>query len=137
MKLFSKAILATSLAAVTLAAHSAQADVVVIVNAQSATSSLTADDVAQIYLGKSNAMKPVDSSDKATRGEFYTKVTAKDEAQVKAIWSKLVFTGKGTPPKEVATNADVVKAVGSDAKAIGYVDKAAVNSSVKVVYEAK
>jgi hypothetical protein len=37
----------------------------------------------------------------------------------------------------VSTSADVVKAVGADAKAIGYVDKAAVNSAVKVVHEAK
>jgi ABC-type phosphate transport system substrate-binding protein len=137
MRLFIKTALTLAAAGTMLAAHGAQADVVVIVNAKSATSTLSADQVAQIYLGKSNSLKPLDSGEKATRGEFYSKVTAKDEAQVKAIWSKLVFTGKATPPKEVSTSADVVKAVGADANAIGYVDKAAVNSTVKVVYEAK
>ena len=48
-----------------------------------------------------------------------------------------MFSGKATPPKAVSTSADVVKAIGADANAIGYVDKAAVNSTVKVVYEAK
>ena len=57
------------------------------------------------------------------RSQFYTKVAGKDEAQVKAIWSKLVFTGKATPPKELASNGDVVKAVSADPNAIGYVDK--------------
>ncbi len=41
-------------------------------------------------------------------------VAGKDEAQVKAIWSKLVFTGKATPPKELPSSADVVKAVAAD-----------------------
>jgi len=71
------------------------------------------------------------------RAQFYTQVAGKDEAQVKAIWSKLVFTGKATPPKELASSADVVKAVAADPNAIGYIEKAAVDGSVKVVYEVK
>jgi ABC-type phosphate transport system substrate-binding protein len=56
---------------------------------------------------------------------------------VKAIWSKLVFTGKAKPPTQLATSAEVVKAVAADPEAVGYVDRAAVDSSVKVVYEIK
>jgi len=119
-----------------LAAAAAQADIVVIVSAKSSTTTMTADDIASIYLGKSSAMKPVDNA-APVRTQFYTKVAGKDEAQVKAIWSKLVFTGKATPPKELGSDGDVVKAVGADANAIGYVDKAAVDGSVKVVYEVK
>jgi ABC-type phosphate transport system substrate-binding protein len=48
-----------------------------------------------------------------------------------------VFTGKATPPKELASSADVVKAVAADPSAIGYVEKGAVDASVKVVYEVK
>ncbi len=58
-------------------------------------------------------MKPVDNAT-PVRSQFYTQVAGKDEAQVKAIWSKLVFTGKATPPKELAASADVVKAVAAD-----------------------
>lgn len=97
---------------------------------------MTADEIAGIYLGKSNALKPVDNAG-AVRGEFYTKVAGKDEAQVKAIWSKLVFTGKATPPKDLASSGDVVKAVGADPDAIGYVEKSAVDASVKVLFEVK
>ncbi len=97
---------------------------------------MTAADISNIYLGKSTTMKPVDNSG-PVRAQFYSKVAGKDEAQVKAIWSKLVFTGKAKPPKELASNADVVKAVAADPSAIGYVDKSALDSSVKVVYEVK
>jgi ABC-type phosphate transport system substrate-binding protein len=119
-----------------LAAAAANADVVVIVSSKSTATTMTADDIANIYLGKSTAMKPVDNAT-PVRAQFYTAVAGKDEAQVKAIWSKLVFTGKATPPKEMPSSAEVVKAVASDPNAIGYVDKAAIDGSVKVVYEVK
>ena len=133
MKTLFKTLAAASLV---LSAAVANAEVVVIVSAKSSASTMTADDIANIYLGKSSSMKPVDNAT-PVRSQFYTKVAGKDEAQVKAIWSKLVFTGKATPPKELASNADVVKAVAADPNAIGYVDKSAVDGSVKVVYEVK
>jgi hypothetical protein len=45
-----------------------------------------------------------------------------------------VQPGKATAPRELPTSADVVKAVASDPNSIGYVDKSAVDSSVKIVY---
>jgi ABC-type phosphate transport system substrate-binding protein len=133
MRILSRALVLAGLA---VASAAASADVVVIVSAKNAASSMTADEIAGIYLGKSNALKPVDNAG-AVRGEFYTKVAGKDEAQVKAIWSKLVFTGKATPPRELASSGDVVKAVGADPNAIGYVEKSALDASVKVVFEVK
>jgi ABC-type phosphate transport system substrate-binding protein len=115
----------------------AMAEVVVVVNPKAAESSLTKDQVAQFFLGKSTAMTPVDQPDSApVRAEFYKKVTDKDASQVKALWSKLVFTGKATMPKEVGDSAAVKKAVAADPKAIGYIEKSAADASVKVIYSA-
>jgi ABC-type phosphate transport system substrate-binding protein len=134
MKTLFKSVLVAGFALAAAAANAA--DVVVIVSAKSSASAMSQDDIANIYLGKSTALKPVDNAS-AVRAPFYTAVAGKDEAQVKAIWSKLVFTGKATPPKELASSADVVKAVGADTNLIGYVEKGAVDASVKVVYEVK
>jgi ABC-type phosphate transport system substrate-binding protein len=133
MKTLIKTFIAASLAFAAVAAH---ADVAVIVSAKSTATTMTAEDVASIYLGKSTTMKPVDNA-APVRAQFYARVAGRDEAQMKAIWSKLVFTGKAMPPKELASNEEVVKAVAANPNAIGYVDKAAVDSSVKVVYEVK
>jgi ABC-type phosphate transport system substrate-binding protein len=123
-------VVATAMACVSLA----QAEVVVIVNPKSGIASMTATQVADIYLGKDTSFNPFDlPSASASRSEFYTKVAGKDEAQVKAVWARLVFTGKSQPPKEVASSADVVKQVAAGEKAIGYVEKSAVDSSVKAV----
>ena len=109
------------------------AEVVVVVNPANADA-VSKDQIAAIYLGKSTALTPVDQADgSAVRGEFYKKVADKDAAQAKALWSKLVFTGKATPPKEVGSSADVKKAVAANPKGIGYIEKSAVDASVKVV----
>ena len=122
-------------AAVLLLALPAMADVVVVVNPKAAESSMTKDQVAQFFLGKSTAMSPVDQPESAPiRAEFYKKVADKDASQVKALWSKLVFTGKATMPKEAADSAAVKKMVAADPKAIGYIEKSAVDASVKVIY---
>ena len=134
MKTLFKTVLVAGFALAATVANAA--DVVVIVSAKSSASAMSANDIANIYLGKSTALKPVDNGS-AVRGAFYTAVAGKDEAQVKAIWSKLVFTGKATPPKELASSSDVVKAVAADPNTIGYVEKGAVDASVKVVYEVK
>ena len=116
------------------AASPAMAEVVVVVNPKAAESSLTKDQVAQFFLGKSSAMTPVDQPEGALRTEFYKKVTDKDPSQAKALWSKLVFTGKAAMPKEAGDSAAVKKAVAADPKAIGYIEKSAVDASVKVVH---
>nr|WP_314545676.1 hypothetical protein [uncultured Massilia sp.] len=116
----------------------AMAEVVVVVNPKASEASMSKDQVAQFFLGKSSAMSPVDQPESAAiRAEFYKKVTDKDASQVKSLWSKLVFTGKATMPKEAADSAAVKKMVAADPKAIGYIEKSAVDGSVKVVYTAQ
>jgi ABC-type phosphate transport system substrate-binding protein len=119
------------------------AQVAVVVNPKSALATMTADQVSGIFLGKSNTLPsggtalPTDLPDSsATRELFYTKVTGKSTAQVKAAWSRLVFSGKATPPKELGSSADVKKFVAANPDAIGYIEKSAVDSSVKVVFSA-
>jgi ABC-type phosphate transport system substrate-binding protein len=95
---------------------------------------LSAEQVSNIFLGKSSELTAVDLPDgNATRDAFYQKVTGKDAAQVKAYWAKLVFTGKAQALKEMASDAEVKKFVAANANAVGYIDKGAVDGSVKAV----
>ncbi len=107
--------------------------VAVIVNPKNAAS-LTAEQVSGIFLGKSNELVGIDLPDgNPVRDAFYHKVTGKDGAQLKAYWAKLVFTGKAQPLKEFASDAEVKKFVASNPTGIGYIDKSAVDGSVKVI----
>ena len=91
-----KTVIAVALA---LSAVSASAEVVAVVGAKSPAATMSNEQVAQFFLGKSTSMTPVDLPDgNPVRNEFYKKVADKDASQAKALWSKLVFTGKATPP---------------------------------------
>jgi hypothetical protein len=96
----------------------------------------TIPQVANVYLGRSFELKPFDLPETSPlRTHFYKSVTDKDADQVKAAWSRVVFTGKGQPPKQLADSAAVKKAVAADPKAIGYINAADVDSSVKVIFQ--
>lgn len=121
-------------------AASAHADVVVVVSARSPVKSLTAEQVTRIFLGKvvtfpnGQGALPIDQPEgSASRDEFYTKVAHKSPSQLTAYWAKIIFTGNGRPPKLLADNLAVRKAVAGNPSAIGYIDKSAVNRSVRVV----
>jgi ABC-type phosphate transport system substrate-binding protein len=126
------AIAATAFSACSLPA--AAEEIAVIVSPQNPATKMHTEQAAQFFLGKSSMFTPVDlPENSAVRAEFYKKVTDKDASQVKAIWSKLVFTGKATMPKEYRTAAEVKKAVASDPNAIGYIEKSAVDGTVKAI----
>jgi ABC-type phosphate transport system substrate-binding protein len=104
---------------------------------------MSKEQVADIFLGKSTVIPgggtaaPVDLPESnPLRDEFYSRVTGKTAAQVKSLWSKLAFTGKGTPPREVGSSSEVKKLVAGTPGAIGYIEKSAVDDSVKLVFGA-
>ncbi len=122
-----------SLVAVLGMAAQAQAGEIVMVMAAGAAP-LTKDQVSNIYIGRSNDLKPVDLPESdATRDTFYKKATDRDQPQIKSLWARLAFTGQGKPPKQLADAAAVKRAVVADPKAIGYINRADLDATVKVV----
>ena len=116
-----------------------QADIAVIVNPANANV-VSADDLNRLFLGRASSFAdgtkatPLNLSEgQVARDEFDSKVLNRSSAQLKAYWSKLVFTGKGTPPKEMADDAAVKAAVAADPNAIGYISSGSVDGTVKVV----
>lgn len=95
---------------------------------------LTKEQIAEVFVGKNMSLTPVDLPESsANRADFYSKATGREPAQVKATWSRITFSGKGQPPKELVDAAAVKKAVAADAKTVGYIDKSAVDGTVKVL----
>ncbi len=99
-----------------LSARVAAADVVAVVSAKSQGITLNKNQVIDIFLGKvshfpdgSQAVAIDQLEDSAVRDEFYLKFAGKSPAQLKAYWSKIIFTGRGKPPREVSSSLDVKK----------------------------
>ncbi len=129
-----------ALALFAAAAGARAEDVVPVVSAKSAITSLKAAQVADIFLGKTNRFPdgtpavPIDLSEEAPERErFYSQYTGKSPAQVKAYWSKIIFTGRGQPPRQAASGREMRKLVAENPNAIGYIDPSLVDSSVRVL----
>jgi len=115
--------------------------VVVVVSATSPVSKLDKEQVANLFLGKSSsypdgsAAVPIEQTDStAAHEEFHKSITEKSASQLKSYWSKMIFSGKGTAPKEVSSNAELLKLLAGNPTMIGYVDKTAADKTVKVVF---
>jgi len=122
------------IAALTMIAPPTYAELVIVVNPQSDTKSMSTSQAAQFFLGGSVQFTPLEqASGSPIRLEFYKKVLEKEPPQVQAIWARIVFTGKGKPPREYKSSDEVKKAIRENVNAIGYIEKSAVDDSVKVV----
>jgi hypothetical protein len=117
-----------------------QADIVAVVSVQSSIIRLSTRELADIFLCKVSHFPdgtpavPVDLGESsAERDEFYAKVAAKTPAQIKAYWSKVIFTGRGQPPRAVQNDRDMKKYVAANIDAIGYIDSTMVDDSVRVL----
>lgn len=64
---------------------------------------------------------------------FNHSILKKDEEQLNSYWARIIFTGKGRPPKAVISDAKVLELVSQNPNLVGYVDSSAVTGAVKVI----
>ena len=102
--------------------------------------SVTKNELSKIFLKKvvqwegGTAIKPVDQKkDSGLRLKFSKEVLKKDVNAVTAFWQRKIYSGRGLPPAEVATDAAVVEYVKNNPGAIGYVSTKAKTAGVKVL----
>ena len=112
----------------------------VIVNVANPVSELTKKQVSDYFLkkqkkwdNKTNVI-PIDLNSKsAIRNVFSKDVHHKSTSQVRAYWQQMIFAGRGTPPREVQSEEDIISYVKKYKGAIGYVSNDANTSGVKVL----
>lgn len=114
------------------------ANTLVVVVHPSNDSSLSKKDVQRIFLGKLKTFpnnKPVIPIDllqtSKIREEFSETILKKDMRQLAAYWSRLIFTGKGLPPKQVTSPKEAKELVARNPDAIAYIDASLLDDTVK------
>lgn len=137
-----KTMLAAALAAfvLTTAEAAGTSELVVIVSVRTPVTALRGDQVAEIFLGEGNSFPeggeavPVDQGlGSPLRDEFYRKVANRSPALMKAYWTKMIFTGRGQPPREAPNSAAVRRLVADNPGMVGYIERAALDPSVRPV----
>jgi ABC-type phosphate transport system substrate-binding protein len=128
--------------ALSLAVRPVAADVVVVVSSTSSITTLSKIQVTDIFLGKVSRFPngapavPIDQEEGSpARDEFYAAYAGRSPAQMKSHWAKIMFTGRGEPPKTASNSVKVKSIIAANPQAIGYIERGAVDSSVKVVVE--
>ena len=115
-------------------------DPVIVVSAKNPLSALRHEQVAAIFMAQTDRFP--DGAEavaldlppgSALRDAFYRRVAERSPALMKAYWSKMVFTGRGQPPRELHNSAAVRRMVAGNPAMIGYIDRAALDASVKAL----
>jgi ABC-type phosphate transport system substrate-binding protein len=125
-----------------LAAGGAMADVVAVVSSKSHLALLSKDQVTEIFLGKithfpdgTQAM-PIDQQEGSpSRDEFYATFAGRSPAEIKSHWTKIIFTGRGKPPRTVADSVEARKLTAANTHAISYMERSDVDSTVRVILQ--
>lgn len=118
-----------------------QAEVVVIVSANNPNSELDEKQIYNIYMGKSKSFPdgskalPLDQKKGSkSRDSFRDGILQKSSSQLNTYWSRLIFTGKGTPPQEGGDSASVKAMIAKNPNLIGYIEADHADDSVKILY---
>ncbi len=117
----------------------AQADDALVVVAHAPLRGLDAEALRRIYTGRmieleNQVLRPVNlPSGHPARKRFLALVMQQDDEDYLAYWTVRRYVGKGAPPRELATPADVVNYVRSTPGAIGYLEPADLKPGLTVV----
>lgn len=112
---------------------------VIIANPQSDLVRLTRSEVINLYMGRINRLPsgvsalPLDLVD--AREEFYQGLVNKRLAEINSYWARLMFSGRASPPRQVASSAEMLEIVASNRGAIGYVRQTEVDERVLVLMD--
>jgi ABC-type phosphate transport system substrate-binding protein len=121
------------------AALSAAEDLKVIANPSIAESSISADELKGVFLITKTSLhdgthvEPVLLKGGATHSSFIKEYLGKTESALETYYRSLVFTGKASMPKTLATDAEVEAYVAKTKGAIGYVSASSAATGVKAL----
>lgn len=116
----------------------AEPAIAIIANHVGDYATLTRRQVVDIYMGKLTVLnngtfpQPVDyQGNPEIRERFYRLMTGKNLAQINAYWARMSFTGQANPTRLLPDQKAMLRAVGKNQDALGFVDKDEVTPSVK------
>lgn len=122
-----------------LAAPGALAQIVIVAGARSPLPELTPEQTEQFYLGRAHTLPDgsvvtlADLPPGSIRDHFYQQLTRKNASQIRAHWSRMVFTGRALPPQQADSVAELRQWLTAQPNLIGYMPATEADGRVKVL----
>lgn len=110
------------------AVHTDEAAFRVVVHRDNPMTSITRAELSAIYMKRTRswrdgrAIVPVDQpSTSSAREDFSRAIHGKSVAYVTRYWQRLIFSGRGIPPRQMHSDAAILDLVKHNRDAIGYI----------------
>ena len=126
------------LLAVSLMFAQAQASEIVVIGNSNVPKMDTAT-IQKVYTGKIISVSGINvtpvgvKSGTPARNRFLQEFLNQDEEKYTAYWTVRRYVGKGAPPAELASDADVISYVQSTPGAVGYIDETDLKPGMNVI----
>jgi len=113
-------------------------EIAIVTNSQS-ISKIDKNEVKRLFLAKTNRVNNiqvdlVELKNTSYKEEFYKILTNKNTAQLRSYWTRLIFTGKGKPPKQVESQEELAHYMDNSEVIITYLPLKSVQSNMNVLY---
>lgn len=121
------------------AIHTVSAEKIAVIVNKANSAELSEGIILNIFLSRSedfgngSVAIPLNQITNTTSGDFNRKVLKKSPIQLRAYWSKMLFTGRASKPREVKTDQDMIELIANNPNFIGYISAHSVTDMVKVV----
>jgi hypothetical protein len=115
------------------------ADLKVIANGSVSATMVSAEELKGVFLSTKTSLsdgshvEPVLEKSGAAHELFLKQIVGKTDSALETYYRSLVFTGKGSMPKTLASDAEMVAYVAKTKGAVGYVSATASAEGVKVL----
>ncbi len=138
----SKYILAITLCGLlALRSHSLDTDMVVVVNINNPTSTMSKSQVIDLFMGRymsfpnGEKASPIElTGDREIKESFYRGLLGMSLARVNSYWSRVQYTGRVKPSIKLSTQAHIVNHISKTPLSIGYMPRSKLTAKLKIVY---
>lgn len=117
-------------------------ELVVVVHLSTPTLSLSKKQLIDIYMGRfktfpnGDPVTPIDfKSGTDLKQRFYELLVGKSERKINAYWSRLLFSGRATPPHQADSITEIQKLITEDKNSLAYLQASDVTQEMKIVYQ--
>ena len=114
---------------------------IVIVSKDSNINDISKKELSKIFLSKTKKLPNGEKSsiieiyDKNIQSKFYQKICNKNSTQLRRYWTKMIFTGKGQPPKKMKSYKEIIEYVSKNQNAISYIPAEYITSKIQTIME--
>ncbi len=115
------------------------ADIVIVANSLNDTQSMTKQQLRSIFLGQrikwddNQRIKVAIQHKTDLHKKFVRSFTQKNLSQFEAWWKRMIFTGKGLPPKGFESEEKLIEYIVKTEGAIGYISSQSKTDNLKTI----